>query len=416
MSDHDETTSDEDLAEVVPLGGGGGFELPGLEEAAEGLGESPATGDDPPDPTEPEPAGDESASPDASDDDEFGTFATTSTRQYDDLAEAVRAADEAGPVDQNVSVHVAGLGAGIATFDDMESGTGVVTGTDEPDEDTERILGELEAERADRIQLRNRILTGLGLVTLLAVAAWAGPIYFVVLVGVLAVLGIGEYYAAARKAGYAPVAVVGLLAVVGAFVAGYSGGAYGIGWVLVVAVLALLLLYAVTPRREPLENAAVTALGFGWVSLLAFVAPVVGVDGWHQIVLLIVISIAAIDVGAYFTGQLLGRTKLAPSLSPSKTVEGLAGGILLGYGVALGLSQLPWISDVVTIPLALAVATVGALLAPLGDLAESAIKRSVGIKDMGTILPGHGGILDRIDSFLIALPGLYAVLLWLDFL
>lgn len=404
MSDRDDSSPDEPLADVVPLGaaGGGSFELPGLDEAAEDL-ESPDDADDTP------MAIDEAR-------DEPGTFTTTSTTQYDDLAEAVRAADEAGPQDQNVSVHVAGLGAGIATFDDLESGSGVTTTTEEPDEETDRLLGELEAEKVDRIHLRNRILTGVGLVALLGLAAWAGPVYFVALIGLMAVLGAGEYYAAARKAGYSPVAAVGLLAIIGAFVAGYQGGAYGIGWVMVVAVLALLLLYAVTPRREPLENAAVTALGFGWVSLLAFVAPVAGTEGWHQIVALIVFTVAAIDVGAYFAGQMLGRTQLAPTLSPSKTVEGLAGGILLGYGVALAASQVPWMSDVVTVPLALAVATVAALLAPLGDLAESAIKRSVGIKDMGAILPGHGGILDRIDSFLIALPGVYAVLLWLDFL
>ena len=406
MSDRDDTTTDDGdddggaLADVVPLSGSeGGFALPGLDEAAAEL-ESGA--EEPND-------GDATA-------DEPGTFTTTSTTQYDDLAEAVRAADEAGPVDQNVSVHVPGLGAGIATFDDLETGSGVATVTEEPDEETDRILGELEAEETDRIQLRNRILTGVGLIALIGLAAWAGPVYFVSLIGLMAVLGVGEYYAAARTAGYAPVAVVGLLAVIGAFVAGYRSGAYGIGWVMVVSVLALLLLYAVTPRRDPLENAAVTTLGFGWVSLLAFVAPVAGAEGWQQIVATIVLTVAAIDVGAYFTGQLLGRTQLAPSLSPSKTVEGLAGGVIAGYAVALGASQVPWFSDVITVPVALAVATVAALLAPLGDLAESAIKRSVGIKDMGTILPGHGGILDRIDSFLIALPGIYAVLLWLDVL
>lgn len=391
--------TDEDLADVVPLGSGS-FSLPGLEEAAGELDEPAAA----------HPAGEDAPA-------DWEQAATTATFQYDDLAEAVRAADEAGPVEQNVSVHVAGLGAGIATFDDLEEGSGVVaTEADEEDETTDRILGELEAEKADRAELQKRIITGVSLVAVIGLAAWAGPIWFTSLIGLMAVLGVGEYYAAARKAGYAPVAAVGLLAVIGSFVAGYRSGGYGIGWVMVVAVLGLLLLYAVTPRREPLENAAVTTLGFGWVSLLAFVAPLTRAEGWEQVVALVVLTIAAVDVGAFFTGQLLGRTQLAPTLSPSKTVEGLAGGVVLGYAMALALSQLPWMNDVVTVALALAVATVAGLFAPLGDLAESAIKRSVGIKDMGTILPGHGGILDRIDSFLIALPGIYAVLLWLDFL
>lgn len=348
-------------------------------------------------------------------DDEPGVHSTTSTSQYEGLAEAVREADEAGPVAQNVSVHVAGLGAGIASFDDLESGSGVATATDDrPDETTERILEELEAEEADRAQLRLRVLTALGLVAALALTAWAGPVWFTGLVGLMAFLGMGEYYAAARRAGYAPVAVVGLLAVVGSFVAGYRGGAYGIGVVTVVAVLALLLLYAVTPRRDPLENAAVTTLGFAWVALLAFVGPITRAEGWWQLVALIVLTIGALDVGSYFVGRSLGRTSLAPTLSPGKTVEGLAGGVVAAFAVALGASQVPWFDEVVTIPIALGVAAVTSALAPLGDLGESAIKRSVGIKDMGAILPGHGGILDRIDSFLIALPGIYAVLIWLD--
>lgn len=379
---------DDDTGNDAPASTDGAFTIPGLDDVVEDL-------DD--------------------DEDEPGVHSTTSTSQYEGLAEAVREADEAGPVAQNVSVHVAGLGAGIASFDDLESGSGVATATDDrPDETTERILEELEAEEADRAELRLRVLTAVGLVAALAIAAWAGAVWFTALVGLIAFLGMGEYYAAARRAGYAPVAAVGLLAIVGAFVAGYRGGAYGIGVVTVVAVLALLLLYAVTPRRDPLENAAVTTLGFAWVSLLAFVGPMTRADGWWQLLALIVLTVGALDVGSYFVGRSLGRTSLAPTLSPGKTIEGLAGGVIAAFAVALGASQVPWMSDVVTIPIALGVAAATSALGPLGDLGESAIKRSVGIKDMGTILPGHGGILDRIDSFLIALPGIYAVLIWLD--
>ncbi len=393
---------DGDLADVVPLdpdpteSAEGSFALPELDAAADDL----LAGSDA-DPSE--------------DEDEDGVHTTT---HYEELAEAVRVADEAGPVDQNVSVHVAGLGAGIAGFADIEEGSGVATaGSDgRRDETTEQILDELSAEEADRTALRLRIGTGLALVGIIGLTVWLGPVWFTALVGIIAVLGIGEFYASARRVGFQPVAIVGLLVIVGAFVAGYSRGAYGIAGVVVAGVLAQLLLYAVTPRRDPLQNAAVTTLGFSWVALLAFVAPISQAAGWQQLIVLIVFTVAATDTGAYFVGRAMGRTQLAPELSPKKTVEGLGGGVVLAFAVALVMTQVPWVKDVVTVTLALATATVASLFGPIGDLGASAIKRSIGIKDMGTILPGHGGILDRIDSFLMTLPALYAVFLWLDVL
>lgn len=416
MTDRPTDETDAGPDDEAPTGDGeDAFTLPGLDATAEELeaGDEPASMP-PAEPAEapgepPAEAADEPVEPPAADE------PAATTAQYQDLADEVRAADEAGPVEQHVSVHVAGLGTGVASFSDIAEGSGVVsTATGAPDETTERILSELEAEKSDRAQLRLRIITAVAIVGSLALAAWAGAVWLTALVGLIAFLAIGEFFAASRRAGYAPVAIVGLLGIVGAFVAGYRNGAYGIAGVLLLAILATLLLYAVAPRRDPMPNAAVTVLGLAWVGLLAFVAPLTRADGWEQLVALVVITIAAVDVGGYFVGRSLGKTALAPGLSPGKTVEGLAGGIVLGFAVALGLSQLPWMGDVVTIPIALAVAAVAGLLGPLGDLGASAIKRSFGIKDMGSILPGHGGVIDRIDSFLLTLPGVIVVFLWLD--
>lgn len=416
MTDRPTDETDAGPDDGAPTGDGEDtFSLPGLGATAEAL----ESGDEPRSAPPAEPvespgeslteAADESVEPTAADE------PATTTAQYQDLAAEVRAADEAGPLEQHVSVHVAGLGTGVASFSDIAEGSGVVsTAAAAPDETTERILSELEAEESDRAQLRLRIITAAAIVGSLAIAAWAGAVWLTALVGLIAFLAIGEFFAASRRAGYAPVAIVGLLGIIGAFVAGYRNGAYGIAGVLLLAILATLLLYAVAPRRDPMSNAAVTVLGLAWVGLLAFVAPLTRADGWEQLVALVVITIAAVDVGGYFVGRSLGKTALAPGLSPGKTVEGLAGGIVLGFAVALGLSQLPWMSDVVTIPIGLAVAAVAGLLGPLGDLGASAIKRSFGIKDMGSILPGHGGVIDRIDSFLLTLPGVIVVFLWLD--
>jgi phosphatidate cytidylyltransferase len=118
-------------------------------------------------------------------------------------------------------------------------------------------------------------------------------------------------------------------------------------------------------------------------------------------VFLLIFLIWAADTGAYFAGKNFGRHKLAPSISPGKTWEGWAGGALLTLAVG-------WVAGyfVPDVPLGhrLVAAGVVAVFGPLGDLAESMLKRSAGVKDSGTFLPGHGGLLDRFDAFLLVLP------------
>lgn len=109
------------------------------------------------------------------------------------------------------------------------------------------------------------------------------------------------------------------------------------------------------------------------------------------------------DSGAYFVGRKLGKTKLAPNVSPNKSVEGLVGGIAVASFVAVGVGIYLKLSTFALVAfLGLSGVTVGASV--LGDLFESMLKRRAGVKDSGTILPGHGGVLDRIDSLLSATP------------
>jgi phosphatidate cytidylyltransferase len=123
---------------------------------------------------------------------------------------------------------------------------------------------------------------------------------------------------------------------------------------------------------------------------------------WLLVALMI---IWAADSGAYFAGRKFGRTKLSPRISPNKTVEGMVGGIVAGMLVALIAA--PLVNDAITMKQLVYVAIVAIwtiLFSVVGDLFESLLKRHVGAKDSGNLIPGHGGVLDRIDSVLAALP------------
>lgn len=118
------------------------------------------------------------------------------------------------------------------------------------------------------------------------------------------------------------------------------------------------------------------------------------------LVLLIAVIVAAADIGGYFAGRRWGKRKLKPAVSPGKTWEGFAGGVLANLLVALGL----WLFTPGSLWLILAIVVPTSLVSVLGDLLESMVKRHRGIKDSGTLLPGHGGVLDRVDSLTAAAP------------
>ena len=159
-------------------------------------------------------------------------------------------------------------------------------------------------------------------------------------------------------------------------------------------------------NKHPFTNVATTLAGLFYISLpmallnvLAFDKRTGVYDARH--VFCLIVLVWAADTGAYFAGKSFGRHKLAPSISPGKTWEGWAGGALLALVTGWAFGQ--FVPD---IPLThrLVAAGVVAVFGPLGDLAESMLKRSAGVKDSGTFLPGHGGLLDRFDAFLLVLP------------
>ncbi len=145
------------------------------------------------------------------------------------------------------------------------------------------------------------------------------------------------------------------------------------------------------------------------LALLIFIKELEGGTLW---VIWLLIVVFANDTGALYTGTFFGKTKLSPSISPNKTVEGSAGGAFVAIFVGFIFCQLffgKWSLSLITIPGAFMLAIAG----QIGDLFESAMKRASKIKDSGRILPGHGGMLDRIDGLLLAIPVLYVYLVYI---
>lgn len=179
-----------------------------------------------------------------------------------------------------------------------------------------------------------------------------------------------------------------------------------------VAVLALTaVLDVLTDPKHGFERMISTLGGHLWITLPFASVNVLGfVTGFYEpwIIMGFFILLWINDTGAYLTGRSLGRTKLAPAISPGKTVEGLIGGILFAFGAAWLLSEYTGLLDRTDW---LVMAAVVALFSNAGDLVESALKRRCGVKDSGSILPGHGGILDRFDGVLLSVPVIVAYLL-----
>ena len=127
----------------------------------------------------------------------------------------------------------------------------------------------------------------------------------------------------------------------------------------------------------------------------------------REAMILLVVAIVISDTAQFYTGRLLGKRPLAPALSPKKTVEGALGGLVIGSAATAAIAGWWWPPTPVAVRLAAGAALV--VLGICGDLFESMVKRAAGVKDSGTLIPGHGGVLDRIDALLFAAPVYYAI-------
>ena len=254
-----------------------------------------------------------------------------------------------------------------------------------------------------------RWLTALVLLPLLILLVWKGGRFcFSLVVGLLAAIGLLEYYAMVMSRDTVALKAAGLVFSIALIATFYLGG---LGVTPAALVLSFFGSAMICLLRFDLQI-SVPEMLYKQVTGLIYIPFLLGhlilIRDWDQGVAWIFVLMAVIiagDTGAYYIGSVFGRHKLAPRISPGKTVEGAVGG--LGANLLIGAIIKKYYFPEIGWGLWISLIIIMGALGQTGDLVESMLKRSVGLKDSGIIFPGHGGLLDRIDAILFAAPGLY---------
>jgi phosphatidate cytidylyltransferase len=390
-------------------------DLEGTPPAQEGTGEEPAAEEPTPPREEPAdlPLGEAETGPE----DEVATAEAAADHFAEGIPpeeverELLADLDEPGPG----TVQIDTEGAATAPEETVPEGELAPTWQEEgalpvvPEEEAEP-----EAERpAPAPAARNltaAVISGVLLAAAVIALLLIGKGAFAVFASLIVLLGQAEFYAVLRARGFRPATLLGLVAgaftLAGAYLQGDA--ALLIGVVMAMTLGALWYMAAPAPARKRLTvDAALTVLGVLYVPVLAsFAILLLALPGTiGRNVFLTVLALTVLyDVGAYVVGSVWGNRALAPTISPRKSWEGAIGATFVILLVALAI--VPSIEPF-TASTSVGLALLIAVAAPLGDLVESAFKRDLGVKDMGTILPGHGGVLDRIDAVLFTAPVAY---------
>lgn len=253
--------------------------------------------------------------------------------------------------------------------------------------------------------MKTRVLSGLAMVPLL-IFVYLGGYWLTGMAILIGLVGIREFFNGFKAIDIHPSENIAygsifLLYTINAFWPAQHE--FIMAWLVASVMASSIYIFNITERK--IEDAMATMLGIVYVIFFSYHVVLVDQAGEYSILIwLVLISAFCTDIFAYFTGFLFGRHKLAPNLSPKKTIEGAIGGTLgslIACGV-FGYILVPriWVHCLI-------IGLIGGLLSQCGDLTASAYKRKMGIKDYGNLIPGHGGIMDRFDSVLFTAPVVY---------
>ena len=268
----------------------------------------------------------------------------------------------------------------------------------------------LPPEHLKQRRLVTRLLTALPLIALVIICYNLGTLAFFVLAATVVMLAAFELFDSLGRIGRRPTTFLGLACILGMLLAAYAERP-----VLLVVAGAVALngsfLLALRPGRgrTPITDVAWTVLGVAWIGGGAAAAISILVfkpDGMLMLIGFVAVS-ALGDTGAYLVGTNAGHHKLAPAISPIKSWEGVVGGIVMSLGAGALLGAVLFELDLAD---GLAIGAICGVLGPIGDLVESMAKREIGVKDFGSILPGHGGFLDRLDAIIFCAPAVFLYL------
>ncbi len=259
-----------------------------------------------------------------------------------------------------------------------------------------------------------RTLTAGAFVAVLLGCTFYGAVSFSILFFIITILGLIEFYTLAEKGGDKPQKAVGTIIGVILYLLSALSCMYGLSssiLVLILPILFLIFLIELYSKKEnPFRNIAITFIGIIYVaipfSLLNYIVTYTGTYN-YQLLFGVFFIIWCNDSGAYIVGSLLGKHKLFPRISPAKSWEGSVGGAFISFAIVFIISG--WYSSV-SLTDWMVIASILIVIGTLGDLVESLFKRSIQVKDSGTLLPGHGGILDRFDSLIMAVPFIFTYL------
>ena len=248
---------------------------------------------------------------------------------------------------------------------------------------------------------------------------WKGEFYYTLFILICTVLALGEFYSIIENNGAQPLRWMGMISAV--FIADYyyrrpdiilhemQDGVIAIGGIIVIIILTCIW-ELFSEKDNPGQNISATLGGILFIPVLLGTAiDLRQFDDWAgtQLTLTLVLAVWACDTVAFFLGTLFGTKKIFPSVSPKKSWIGSISGFIASLGVFIAFHKQGWLGDYFSLKDAIVFGIITGFFGQIGDFLESLLKRDAGVKDSGTLLAGHGGVLDRFDSLIFATPLAY---------